>query len=146
LIFQPVAFSFSVKFEKEGTDSSFQEVSGISSEMTTEDVIEGGENGYVHKLPTGLKGTNLELKRGIAQLNSPLVAWCKAVLEGGFVNRIKPKTVLVNLLDQTQKPVRSWEFVNAYPIKWEVEGFNATKNECAIEKIVLSYTTIKRIK
>ncbi len=142
----PAAFSFSVSFGQQGVDSSFQEVSGISREMSTEDVIEGGENGFVHKLPTGLKSTNLELKRGIAPLTSELVQWCKAVLEGNFVSAITPKLVLVHLLDEEHNPVSSWEFVNAFPVKWDVEGFNSTKNEFAIEKIVLSYTTLKRIK
>lgn len=145
-ILPPAAFSFSVIFGREDQDASFQEVSGISNEMKTEDVIEGGENSFVHKLPTGVKGNNLELKRGIAPLTSTLVTWCKSVLEGGFLDPIQPKSVLVHLLDENQDPVRSWEFINAYPIKWDVESFNSTKNECAIEKIVLSYTTLKRIK
>jgi phage tail-like protein len=142
----PAAFSFSVTFGSQDQDTSFQEVSGISSEMNTEDVVEGGENNFVHKLPTGIKGINLELKRGIAPLSSALVTWCKSVLEGGFTEAIVPKTILVHLLDENQDPLRSWEFANAYPIKWDVEGFNSTKNELAIEKIVLAYNTLKRIK
>jgi len=136
----PVAFSFSVSFGDTTNDTSFQEVSGITSEISTEDVVEGGENRFVHKLPKGIKRGNLELKRGIAPLSSQLVTWCKSVLESDFSAAIVPKDITVNLLDEENNPVRSWNFVAAFPIKWDVEGFNSTKNEIAIEKIVLSYT------
>jgi phage tail-like protein len=140
----PVAFSFSVTFGNEDQDTSFQEVSGISSEIATEDVTEGGENRFVHKLPTGVKRNNLELKRGIAPLSSVLIKWCKSVLESDFTEVIQPKNIIVNLLDEEQNPLRSWRFINAFPVKWEVEGFNSTKNEVAIEKIVLSYNYSER--
>ena len=51
--YPPSAFYFKVVFGATlgMTDTSFQDVSGISTEVTTEDVIEGGENRFVHKLP-----------------------------------------------------------------------------------------------
>jgi hypothetical protein len=37
-----------------------------------------------------------------------------------------------------------WSFADAYPVNWEVENFNATKNAVAIEKIELAYSTSRR--
>lgn len=145
-LYPPSAFYFKVVFNGDTSDSSFQEVSGITSEMKTEDVTEGGENRFVHKLPVGMSHGNLELKRGIAMLSSPLVTWCKAVLESDFTQPIVPKDINVYLLDGEGNYIREWSFENAFPIKWEVEGFNSTKNEVAIEKISLSYTCVKRTK
>ena len=50
--YQPAAFYFSVRFSGTGgmSDTSFQEVSGISSELETETYAEAGENGYTHLL------------------------------------------------------------------------------------------------
>lgn len=146
-LYPPSAFYFKVVFGSgsEGVDSSFQDVSGISSEMSTEDVSEGGENRFVHKLPTAIKQGNLELKRGIAPASSPLVSWCQAVMEGDFITAIVPRTISVYLLNENAEPIRGWTFANAFPIKWEVEGFNSTKNEVAIEKIVFSYTYSNRV-
>jgi phage tail-like protein len=147
-LYPPSAFYFKVVFGNgsDSLDSAFQEVSGISSEISTEDVVEGGENRYVHKLPTGVKHGNLELKRGIATSSSPLVAWCKAVMERSFIDPIEPKTIRVYLLNENADPIRGWVFVNAFPVKWEVEGFGSTKNEVAIEKVAFSYTYSERIK
>lgn len=144
--YPPSAFYFKVEFSSpygEG-DTSFQEVSGIGSEMDTEDVIEGGENRYVYRLPKSVKHPKLVLKRGIATLDSPLVKWCKSVLETGLIAPIEVVLLRVFLLNEDKDPIRAWDFADAYPVKWEVDAFNSTKNEVAIEKIELSYTYSSR--
>ncbi|MBY0573623.1 MAG: phage tail protein [Undibacterium sp.] len=145
--YPPSAFYFTVTFGNgvEVADTSFSEVSGIAIEMETEPVPEGGENRFVHQLPKQIKHPNLELKRGIAQVSSPLVKWCKEVLEGEFIEMITAQTILVKLVDAEQKILRAWEFHDAYPVKWDVEGFNSTKNEVAVEKMSFAYTYSKRI-
>ena len=66
-------------------------------------------------------------------------------LEGDMGEAIVPMSVLVFLLDENGMPARSWSFANAYPTNWEVESFNSTKNEVAIEKLELSYTHSSRV-
>jgi|SRR5450830_68559 len=146
-VYPPSAFHFKVAFAATLglTDTSFQEVSGISAEVDTETVVEGGENRYVHTLPKGVKHPNLELKRGIAPLLSPLVIWCRSVFEMDFITPVVAQPIVVLLLDESKMPIRVWSFANAFPVKWEVENFNSTKNEVAIEKIVLSYTYSNRL-
>jgi len=142
----PAAFYFKVIFGgSETADTSFQEVSGISSEVEVETIVEGGENRFTHQLPKGIKHSNLELKRGIAPKSSPLVQWCMAVMEKDFIEPIESKPMRVFLMDKDKKPIRGWSFDAAYPLKWEIESFGSTKNEVAIEKIVLSYNFVTRI-
>jgi len=143
--YSPPAFYFRVAFEQTlgVLDTSFQEVSGIGLELETEDYFEGGENRYAHQLPKPAKHPKLVLKRGIAKMTSPLVLWCKKVIEE-FTLPIQPRLMLVMLLGENGIPVRMWSFANAYPVKWEVDGFSSTKNELAIEKIEISYTSSKR--
>ena len=78
-------------------------------------------------------------------MSSPFVIWCQEVFEGGFVLPIQTMGLTVSLLDSSGAPARSWSFVNAYPISWEVEDFNSEKNEVAIEKIELKYNYFERI-
>ncbi|MGP1666505.1 MAG: phage tail protein, partial [Rhodanobacter sp.] len=80
----------------------------------------------------------------MAASSSPLVAWCKATLEGGLSVPIKPMCVDVSLLDSHSNPVRTWSFTNAYPIRWEVDTFNSTKNDVALETIELAYQYVER--
>jgi phage tail-like protein len=51
----------------------------------------------------------------------------------------------VRLLDEKGEPLRAWDVINAYPVKWETEGFKSTKNEIAIEIIELSYNFSNRV-
>ncbi|ABK98005.1 phage tail protein [Pelobacter propionicus] len=143
--YSPPAFYFQVAFERTpGTiDSSFQEVSGISLELETEEYVEGGENRFYYQLPKGVKHPRLVLKRGIATTASPLARWCKNVIEECSFP-IQPRLLKVFLLNEQGDPVRSWSFANAFPVKWEVDSFNSTKNELAIEKIEISYSSAER--
>ena len=67
-------------------------------------------------------------------------------MEGDFSKPIKPMEIKVYLLNEDHNPVRGWSFSNAYPVKWEIDGFNATKNDVAIESIDLCYHKLERIK
>jgi len=145
--YQPSAFYFKVVFAATAgmADTSFQEVSGIGSEIETEPYSEGGENRYVHQLPKSVKHPKLVLKRGIAKMTSPLVVWCRTVFEGDFIVPIVPMPLMVYLMNENKIPIRAWSFANAFPVNWEVENFNSTKNEVAIEKIELNYNYSNRV-
>lgn len=143
----PVAFHFVVMFQgldPPVPDMGFQEVSGLETEFEVDPLREGGENRFVHQLPKGVKNSNLKLKRGIGLRTSGLVHWCKTTLEGSFAEEIKTKTLLVSLLNEYHIPVAAWTVGNAYPIKWQIGGFDAMKNELAVETIELAYTTLER--
>jgi phage tail-like protein len=140
------AFHFEVVFggSSSGGDTSFQEVTGIGAELELETVSEGGENRFVHQLPKAVKYPKLVLKRGVAKSDSALVEWCKSVLEKDYIEAIETKQVEVRLLNEQREALRSWTFSNAYPVNWDVEGFNSTKSEVAIEKIELVYNHLER--
>ena len=145
--YPPTAFYFKVVFSLMGSslDTSFQDVSGITMEKDTIDVEEGGENRFVHKLPRVSKHGNLVLKRGIAEIDSPLVTWCQTTIEGDFSDEIITMPLIVYLMNEEQVPIRGWIFDNAYPVKWEVDSFNSTKNEVVLETIELAYNTVNRV-
>lgn len=136
------AFHFRVSFSNlHGSDTSFQEVKGISSEIDVEEVPEGGQNLFIHRLPKAVKHPLLELKRGLGVAPSPLITWCRGILESGFARTIRPSLVNVYLLDGDGDPIKGWSFANAYPVKWEIDEFKSDKNDVAIESISLSYST-----
>jgi phage tail-like protein len=145
--YPPPAFYFRVVFAAPAlmADTSFQEVSGLNAEVETEEVVEGGENRYVQRLPKGVKHPPLELKRGMASVFSPLVRWCRQAMEGELMQPVVLVPLTVYLMNADKFPIRAWLFADAFPIKWEVESFGSTKNEVAIEKIVLSYSYSYRL-
>jgi phage tail-like protein len=143
--YPPVGFHFKVVLDgNTNEDTSFQEVSGLSAEIRTEDITEGGENRFVYKVPKTVQYSNLVLKRGLATANSPLVTWCKATIEGGTFN-ITKKQVEIMLLDEEHNPLMTWKLENAYPIKYNISNFNAERTELVIENIELVYTRFMKV-
>lgn len=120
-------------------DTSFKEVSGMNMEMGMEEIAEGGENRFKHRVPTGAKYPNLVLKRGITSLVSPLSVWCEATLVGGLSTTIVTQTLLLSLLNEHGLPVKNWSFINAWPVKWEFSPLNSMNNEILIETLELTY-------
>ena len=132
-------FHFKVEFmgidDLTGNDIRFQEVSGLSSEIGTEDVKEGGENRFTHKLPLPATYPNLVLKRGMMK-NTGLVAWFRNAIENFD---FRPVMLKVSLLNEEHNPVMSWNFLNAYPVKWSVSDLDATKNEVVVDTVEITY-------
>ncbi|BAY23212.1 hypothetical protein NIES2100_29760 [Calothrix sp. NIES-2100] len=153
--YPPVSFFFEVIFQggKLGeVKTGFQSVTGLSVDMQTETLKEGGENRFEHTLPVRSKYTPLVLKRGLVK-DSKLSKWCMDAI----VNfDIQPMNIVVHLLylkrSDTQKPpeksepLMTWKVINAWPKKWSVSEFNAEQNAIAIESMELNYSYFEPMK
>jgi phage tail-like protein len=128
-----------------GVDASFQEVSGIEAKFNTEDVTEGGENRFVHRLPKPASYSNLVLKRGIVAVDSFFVEWVGQTVGSGLSLPILPQNILVTLLNEEGNPLIAWGFVNAWPIRSQIAPLNASDNKVLIETMELSYNYFDRV-
>ncbi|SEC21564.1 conserved hypothetical phage tail region protein [Tenacibaculum sp. MAR_2009_124] len=136
--YPPVGFHFTVKFSdiaNKKHDHRFQSVSGLSVDLETEEVAEGGENRFKHKIPVRTKYPNLVLKRGML-IDSGVIKWCRKAIENFD---IQPVDLTISLLDEKQQALQTWKISHAYPIKWSVADLNAEENKVIIETIELSY-------
>ena len=112
----------------------FTEMSGLQLETEVMDYAEGGENGFVHKLPGRTKVGNLTLKRGVTK-SGEFFKWYKELLGG----TITPKNVSVVMFDVKGEEVMKWDFKNAYPVKWTGPQFSADGKTVAIETLELAH-------
>lgn len=140
-----VGFYFVVGFNSPNSniDGKFQEVSGISNEMGSELVTEGGESRFQWQLPKVNKPSNLVLKRGVLTKKSALATWVNETLSSGLQEPIKPKTIYVSLLGAEGKFLIQWVFLNARPAKWQFSNLNSMKNEILTESIEFAYNYYK---
>ena len=136
--YPPVGFHFQVEvldLPPNDGDVRFTEVSGLSMEMGTEEIAEGGENRFIQKFPTRTKYSELVLKRGMLT-SSEVITWVMQCVQD---YQIEPKNVDVKLLNENHEPLVTWHLVNAYPTKWTVADFNASSNSVLIETLQLFY-------
>jgi phage tail-like protein len=149
--YPPTGFHFRVEFLGVGgadsdTEQRFQEVSGLSFEVETEELREGGENRFVYKLPKRAKYPNLVLKRGLLT-STVLLQWLQDALRTYFtvvIYDFKPADLLITLLDESDAEVAVWKVVQAYPVKWSTADLRATENTILVETIELAYQYFER--
>ena len=135
--YPPVGFHFLVEFIglSDTADTRFIEVGGLSVEMASEDVAEGGENRFVQKYPTRAKYPELVLKRGLLK-GSGVWNWVKKCIVD---YQIEPMSIDIKLLNVAHEPLMTWHVVGAWPTKWAVSDLNANNNAIAVESMQLAY-------
>jgi phage tail-like protein len=115
----------------------FRECTGISVEVEVKDYMEGGSNEFVHKLPTRVKYPNVVLKRGVTHEDA-LLKW---FWESRFT--VQRRDMTISLLGPGAKLVRTWAFLNAYPVKWTGPNMNAGSNQIATETLEVVHNGLR---
>ena len=115
----------------------FRECTGISVEVEMKDYMEGGSNEFVHKLPTRIKYPNVVLKRGVTHEDA-LLKW---FWESRFT--VQRRDMTISLLGPGAKLVRTWAFLNAYPVKWTGPNMNAGSNQIATETLEVVHNGLR---
>lgn len=137
--YPPVGFHFRVVFSGFGdgdVDSRFQSVSGLTMELETESLKEGGENRYEHVLPKRARYPALVLKRGLVKDSKLLTQWCNDAFQSLI---IKPVDITISLLNENHEPLMTWNVKHAWPVKWNLSELNAEQSNLAIETFELQY-------
>jgi phage tail-like protein len=115
----------------------FKECSGIAIEVETKDYSEGGNNEFVHKLPTRIKYPNIVLKRGVTHEDA-LLKWFLETKK-----KAVPVEMTISLMGPGSTEVRTWSFVNAYPVKWTGPTLNTGSAQIATETLEIVHQGLK---
>ena len=136
--YPPVGFYFKVEVldvAPNDLDVRFSEVGGLSVELVTEEMPEGGENRFVQRYPVRAKYADLVLKRGLLK-DSAVLDWARGCIED---LQIEAKDIDVKLLDENGDPLMTWHVVGAYPTRWSISDLNASANAIVVESMQLAY-------
>ena len=116
----------------------FREVRGLESSVEIKEYAEGGENGFLHRLPGPVRHANLVLARGLVDLDT-MWSWYDDVARGIIVRR----NLTLMLLDGRRLPAMWWNVREALPVKWVGPTLNAgSDGEVATETIELVHRGI----
>jgi phage tail-like protein len=118
----------------------FMECSGLEMSLEIKDFEEGGNNGFVHKLPTRMKWSNIILKKGLG-VGSALWDWNYSFVEGMG----KRRDGIITLLNDMKLPSVIWYFRRGLPLKYTGPSLNATQNTVAIESIEIAHEGIYQV-
>ena len=131
------------KFEIDGTNiGAFTEVSGLAVQLDVEELAEGGQNGYTHKLIGRMKWPNLVFKRGVTDTDA-LFEWLMTASGEGLTkegNKIKQRNGKISVVDAAGKTMRSWTILEAKPVKWTGPRLAASSRDLAIEELEVCHS------
>jgi phage tail-like protein len=136
---QPIEFHATFRFKVlvDGINlAAFIECNLPSLQVETEDIKEGGQNTYTHRLPVRVNAGTVTLKQGITR-NDQLLNWYLQVLRGDIESATR--TVSVIILDSIKIPIATWTFYDAYPIKWGGLMLKSSDQAVAIEELELAH-------
>lgn len=135
-----LVFHFEVQWG--GTSISFTEVSGLTQEAQAVEYRTGDSPDYsMVKMPGIRKYNNITLKRGINKGDNDFFKWLNTIKQSD----VERRDITINLLNEKNAPVMTWQAHNAFPVKVEGPGLKASGNEVAIESIELAHEGLKLI-
>lgn len=133
------AARFTLSLDKSDV-GAFSEISGLAVTIEVEELVEGGQNGFTHRLPRGMKWANVVLKRGVTDTDI-LLPWL-AEYSGPQLERLEgknfaiaPRTATITVVDARGEPVRAWALERAYPVRWTGPRFAASGRDVAMEEL-----------
>lgn len=115
----------------DGVDvGAFTALDGLSAQYEVRTYAEGGENGFVHKLPGRLTYGTVKLTRPVGWRTSALVQWFDDVAQG---KAPAGATASVVGMDSRRRHVVTWEFRNVWPVSYKGPSFAAEGAKVATE-------------
>jgi len=117
------------------TQAMFTEISGLQIETEVFEYAEGGNNGYIHRLPGPIRIGNITLKRGIAG-SDELFKWYMKIIRGKKDDR---RNLSVLIYDTEGHELQRWDFIKAYPVRWVGPTLDANNSLVAIETFELAH-------
>ncbi len=128
-----VRFHLSLDTKAIGWWSSFE---GLGMETSIEQREEGGNNYFVHQLPTRLKYTNVKLSRPINEDSGTVAVWFMNIAK---VRPTKQTAVIQAVGGPKDKIIAEWSLQEVVPVRWTGPSFNVESPKVATETLELAF-------
>lgn len=115
--------------------AEFSECTGLDAMLEVMQYKEGGQNAYIHRLPTRAHYSDIMLKRGVIYQYDDLWNWHYEWVQGGGTRR----DGLITLADEGHTPLKVWKFKRAIPTKWVGPSLDASQSKIAIELLEIAH-------
>jgi phage tail-like protein len=137
--------NFRFKVEVAGTMvAGFSDVTGFDATFDVVEYREGDAKDITPRKQPGLvKYSNVVFKRGVISAMD-FFDWIEEVHNGKLT--VERKTVTVQLCDDEDKVVASWQILKAWPCKYTGPEFKGNGSEIAMESIEFAHEGLVRVK
>ena len=113
----------------------FTQVDGLTAEYEVEEFREGGQGGYLHRLPKGLKYTNVRMIRPIDVDSARIAAWFTSTTQ-----QLTRQDATIAAYDGNGREVARWDLSGAWPVKYTGPSLMSTSTLAATETLEIAHT------
>jgi phage tail-like protein len=129
-----VSLRFQVLVDRFGSLGLWTKCEGLGIEYDVLEYKEGGQNGFIHRLPGRAKYANVKLSRPIDKNSTKLAEWL-ASIQGSSTR----ETAEISVLDPAGEVVATWNLADVFPAKWAGPTLDVAGNQAAIETLELAH-------
>jgi phage tail-like protein len=112
----------------------FNGCEGLAVEVDVQEYSEGGNNGYVTRLPGRLKHSTLRLSRALTPDSAKLTAWISSITTG-----VQRPTVEIAALRADGSQVTQWGLLDALPSSWTGPTLDPSNTAVATETLEIVF-------
>jgi len=126
-------------FEVDGVEiGTFTSVKGLQLDIEVDTYVEGGENGYVHQFPGVMSWPNIVLSRGVVKSDA-LFDWVQKSSGQGLASngKLQRCTGAITVISSARERLRSWNVLDAFPIRWKGPDLSVDDQSPLYEEIEL---------
>jgi phage tail-like protein len=107
---------------------------GLTIEYEVHEYKEGGQNGFVHRLPGRAKYQNIKLTRPVDASTVTVAGWVASIQ--AITTRT---TAQIAVLDSAGEVVAFWNLMDVYPVKWTGPSLDVSASTVAMESLELAH-------
>ncbi|HEY2270614.1 MAG TPA: phage tail protein, partial [Streptosporangiaceae bacterium] len=112
----------------------FNGCEGLALEVEVEEYPEGGNNGYMTRLPGRIKHSTLRLTRPLTPDSAKLTSWISSITTG-----VQRPTVQIAALRADGSQVAQWGLLEALPSSWTGPTLDPSSNTVATETLEIVF-------
>jgi phage tail-like protein len=113
------------------------ECSGVSFEVKTESVEEGGSFLTASRIPVRVTYQTVKLTRVVNRDSARLAAWF-----AGLAGQLRPTTAEIAVLSPDHAPVAKWSLTGVIPVRYSGPSLTAGATKAATETLELSFSAL----
>ena len=129
-----ISLRFRVHVDRFGTLGLWTKCEGLGFEYDVFEYKEGGQNGFIHRLPGRAKYANVKLTRPIDPNSSKVAEWVVSIQ-----GEAKRETAEITVLDPSGEVVATWNLAGVFPARWTGPTLDVAGNQVAIETLELAH-------
>ena len=134
-----IGYRFKVEIEGKSL-GVFTKVEGLGAKYDVLTVKEGGENGFVHKLPGRLEYDDIKLTRPVDKDSGELAAWFTAYQDAvRRQQRLELVTGSISAYNGDDQVITTWSLRGVFPVRYSGPSFAAGSSNVLTETLELSH-------